>query len=77
MKVRAGFVTNSSSTSFLILTRDELEEGAFLQLMRRLRTYSGSCSATSYERVNALTLRLWTLGRRRRSGLVLIGCLQP
>ena len=33
MRVRAGFVSNSSSTSFLILTRDELEEGAFLELM--------------------------------------------
>lgn len=33
MRVRAGFVSNSSSTSFLIISRDELEEGAFLQLM--------------------------------------------
>lgn len=33
MRVRAGFVSNSSSTSFLIITRDELEEGAFLELM--------------------------------------------
>lgn len=33
MKIRAGFVSNSSSTSFLIITRDELEEGAFLELM--------------------------------------------
>jgi len=33
MKIRAGFVTNSSSTSFLIISRDELEEGAFLELM--------------------------------------------
>lgn len=33
MRIRAGFVTNSSSTSFLIITRDELEEGAFLDLM--------------------------------------------
>ncbi len=33
MRVRAGFVTNSSSTSFLIIARDELEEGAFLELM--------------------------------------------
>jgi hypothetical protein len=33
VKIRAGFVSNSSSTSFLIITRDELEEGAFLELM--------------------------------------------
>ncbi len=33
MKIRAGFVSNSSSTSFLIIARDELEEGAFLELM--------------------------------------------
>lgn len=33
MRIRAGFVSNSSSTSFLIITHDELEEGAFLQLM--------------------------------------------
>lgn len=33
MRIRAGFVTNSSSTSFLIITRDDLEEGAFLDLM--------------------------------------------
>lgn len=33
MRVRTGFVSNSSSTSFLIITRDELEEGAFLELM--------------------------------------------
>jgi len=33
MRVRAGFVSNSSSTSFLIITRDELEEGVFLELM--------------------------------------------
>ncbi len=33
MRVRAGFVSNSSSTSFLIITRDELEEGSFLELM--------------------------------------------
>lgn len=33
MRIRAGFVTNSSSTSFLIISRDELEEGAFLELM--------------------------------------------
>ncbi len=33
MRIRAGFVSNSSSTSFLIITRDDLEEGAFLELM--------------------------------------------
>jgi hypothetical protein len=33
MRIRAGFVSNSSSTSFLIITRDELEERAFLELM--------------------------------------------
>lgn len=33
MRIRAGFVSNSSSTSFLIITRDELEEGPFLELM--------------------------------------------
>lgn len=33
MRIRAGFVTNSSSTSFLIITRDDLEERAFLNLM--------------------------------------------
>ena len=33
MRMRAGFVSNSSSTSFLIVTRDQLEEGAFLELM--------------------------------------------
>ena len=33
MKIRVGFVTNSSSTSFLILARDELNEEAFLTLM--------------------------------------------
>lgn len=33
MRVRAGFVTNSSSTSFLIITRDELDEVTFLELM--------------------------------------------
>lgn len=33
MRIRAGFVSNSSSTSFLIITREELEEGAFLELM--------------------------------------------
>src|SRR5690349_21397269 len=33
MRIRAGFVSNSSSTSFLIITRDELREGAFMELM--------------------------------------------
>lgn len=33
MRVRSGFVSNSSSTSFLIISRDELEEGTFLDLM--------------------------------------------
>lgn len=33
MRIRSGFVSNSSSTSFLIITHDELEEGAFLELM--------------------------------------------
>ena len=33
MRIRAGFVSNSSSTSFLIISRGDLEEGAFLELM--------------------------------------------
>lgn len=33
MRIRTGFVSNSSSTSFLIITRDELKESAFLELM--------------------------------------------
>lgn len=33
MRIRAGFVSNSSSTSFLIITRDELREDTFLELM--------------------------------------------
>ena len=33
MRVRTGFVSNSSSTSFLIISRGDLEEGGFLELM--------------------------------------------
>jgi len=33
MKVRAGFVSNSSSTSFLIVSKDELNREDFLDLM--------------------------------------------
>ena len=33
MKIRAGFVSNSSSTSFLILAADDLTEKNFLELM--------------------------------------------
>lgn len=33
MKIRAGFVSNSSSTSFLILAADDLTEENFFQLM--------------------------------------------
>lgn len=33
MRVRAGYVSNSSSTSFLILTDEELKEESFLDLM--------------------------------------------
>lgn len=33
MKIRAGFVSNSSSTSFLIIAREELNEATFLDLM--------------------------------------------
>lgn len=38
MKIRAGFVSNSSSTSFLIISRDELEEASFFHLMGVERT---------------------------------------
>ena len=33
MKIRAGFVTNSSSTSFLIIAKEELNEADFFELM--------------------------------------------
>lgn len=33
MKIRAGFVSNSSSTSFLIITKDELNRADFFDLM--------------------------------------------
>lgn len=33
MKIRAGFVSNSSSTSFLIISKDELNRADFLELM--------------------------------------------
>ena len=33
MKIRAGFVSNSSSTSFLIIAKEELNEADFLRLM--------------------------------------------
>jgi hypothetical protein len=33
MRIRAGFVSNSSSTSFLIIAKDELTEASFLELM--------------------------------------------
>lgn len=33
MKIRAGFVSNSSSTSFLIIAKEELNEASFLELM--------------------------------------------
>lgn len=33
MRIRAGFVSNSSSTSFLIISQDELDESTFLDLM--------------------------------------------
>src|SRR3979411_992411 len=33
MKIRAGFVSNSSSTSFLISAKDDFNEQAFFELM--------------------------------------------
>jgi len=33
MKIRAGFVSNSSSTSFLILAKDDLDQADFFELM--------------------------------------------
>ena len=33
MKIRAGFVTNSSSTSFLIIAKEDLNEADFFELM--------------------------------------------
>lgn len=33
MKIRAGFVSNSSSTSFLIITKGDLDEKSFFSLM--------------------------------------------
>lgn len=33
MRIRAGFVSNSSSTSFLIISKGELNEASFLDLM--------------------------------------------
>lgn len=33
MKIRAGFVSNSSSTSFLIITNEDLNRADFLELM--------------------------------------------
>ena len=33
MKIRTGFVTNSSSTSFVIIGKDELTEAKFFELM--------------------------------------------
>ena len=33
MKIRAGFVSNSSSTSFLIISRNDLNKPDFLELM--------------------------------------------
>jgi hypothetical protein len=33
MRIRSGFVSNSSSTSFLIISQGDLDENAFLELM--------------------------------------------
>ena len=33
MKIRAGFVSNSSSTSFLLMAESDLERGSFFELM--------------------------------------------
>ncbi len=33
MKIRSGFVTNSSSTSFLIITKEELDKESFFDLI--------------------------------------------
>ncbi len=33
MRIRAGFVSNSSSTSFLIIAKDDLNKNDFFELM--------------------------------------------